>query len=267
MVSKDQGTSSTTVSTPSFSTATGNELLLAFVATDAPGTNTVVNSVSGGGLTWALVIRTNVQKGTSEIWRAFAPAALSNMSVSVTLSQKVVSSITVVSFSGVDSSGTNGSGAIGATGSGNARSGAPTATLTTTRNNSWVFGVGNDYDKAIARALGPNQTMVHEDLSPSGDAPGGLARGAQPAAPDGRLPMSGERVGASGRRLGGEAVRLEGLYKSFGDLEVLKGIDLAVGEHAWSASSVPRDQGQVHAAALHQPARAHRRRASHGRGC
>jgi polar amino acid transport system ATP-binding protein len=38
-------------------------------------------------------------------------------------------------------------------------------------------------------------------------------------------------VGASGRRLGAEAVRIEGVHKSFGDLEVLKGIDLVVAEH------------------------------------
>ena len=38
-------------------------------------------------------------------------------------------------------------------------------------------------------------------------------------------------VGASGRRLGKEALRVEGLHKSFGDLEVLKGIDLVVAEH------------------------------------
>ncbi len=38
-------------------------------------------------------------------------------------------------------------------------------------------------------------------------------------------------VGASGRQLGAEAVRIEGVHKSFGDLEVLKGIDLVVAEH------------------------------------
>ena len=38
-------------------------------------------------------------------------------------------------------------------------------------------------------------------------------------------------VGASGRRLGKEAVRIEGVHKSFGDLKVLKGIDLVVAEH------------------------------------
>jgi polar amino acid transport system ATP-binding protein len=42
--------------------------------------------------------------------------------------------------------------------------------------------------------------------------------------------MSGA-MGASGRTLGREAVRIEGLHKSFGDLEVLKGIDLVVREH------------------------------------
>lgn len=43
--------------------------------------------------------------------------------------------------------------------------------------------------------------------------------------------MSGSAVGASGRSLGKEALRIEGLYKSFGDLQVLKGIDLIVVEH------------------------------------
>ena len=43
--------------------------------------------------------------------------------------------------------------------------------------------------------------------------------------------MIDQNVGASGRRLGTEAVRIEGLHKSFGDLLVLKGIDLVVAEH------------------------------------
>jgi hypothetical protein len=39
----------------------------------------------------------------------------------------------------------------------------------TTRNNSWVIGVGNDYDNATARTLGSGQTLVHQDLASSGD--------------------------------------------------------------------------------------------------
>jgi hypothetical protein len=77
--------------------------------------------------------------------------------------------MTVVSFKGVDTTGTNGSGAIGATATSNAKTGAPTASLVTTRNNSWVFGVGNDYDNAIARAAGAGQTVVHQDLTATGD--------------------------------------------------------------------------------------------------
>ena len=166
----DQGSAKNTVSTSVFSTASGNELLLAFIAADCTSSpNTTVTQVAGGGLTWALVERTNVQKGTAEIWRAFAPSALSGVTVTATLSQKVDSSITVMSFSGVNTSGTNGSGAIGAVGSGNADPGAPTATLVTTANGSLVLGVGNDWDHAIARTLGPNQTMVHQLLATVAD--------------------------------------------------------------------------------------------------
>jgi hypothetical protein len=168
--SADAASASSTVKTPSFSTTAGNELLLAFVATDyLGGANTMVTGVTGGGLTWVLAVRTNVQSGSSEIWRAFAPVALSNFAVTATLSQSAVASITVISFKGVDPTGTDGSGAIGATRSANANSGAPTAILVTTRNNSWVFGVGNDYDNAIARTPGNAQSLVQQYLTPMGD--------------------------------------------------------------------------------------------------
>ena len=167
-VSTSQSTSA--ISTTPFSTGSGNELLLAFISTDyLSGTNTTVTGVSGGGLTWALVRRTNVQSGTSEIWRAFATLPLSNVTVSATISQSVGCSLTVMSFAGVDTTGTNGSGAIGATGTANSKSGAPTASLTTTRNGSWVMGVGNDFDNAISRTPGPNQVVVHQDLTSAGD--------------------------------------------------------------------------------------------------
>src|SRR5262249_23064246 len=97
------------------------------------------------------------------------PPVLTNEAVTATLSQSVVWSMTVMSFSGVDASGTNGSGAIGATGSANAGSGAPSATLVTTRDGSWVLGVGNDYDNATARVLGAGQVIVHQYLAAVGD--------------------------------------------------------------------------------------------------
>ncbi|HXI30782.1 MAG TPA: N,N-dimethylformamidase beta subunit family domain-containing protein, partial [Vicinamibacterales bacterium] len=170
MVSTDQPNNQTTVTSPVFSTTSGNELLLAFISADyLGGTNTTVTGITGGGLTWALVGRTNVQAGSSEVWRAFAGSPLTNVSVVATMSQAVDSSMTVISFSNVDTSGTNGSGAIGATASANSIAAAPSATLTTTRNNSWVFGVGNDYDTATGRTVGANQTLLHQYFPPVGD--------------------------------------------------------------------------------------------------
>ncbi len=169
LVAKDQSTAAATVTSGTFSTSVGNELILALVATDALSSNMSVTSMAGGGLTWNLVLRTDTQFGTSEIWRAFAASPVSNVAATATLSQSVLSSMLVVSFAGVDVTGTNGSGAIGATGSGNANPGAPTASLTTTRNNSIVLGVGNDWDNAIARVVGPNQSILHQYLAATGD--------------------------------------------------------------------------------------------------
>jgi Domain of unknown function (DUF4082)/Bacterial Ig-like domain/Bacterial Ig domain len=163
---KDNTSKATTITTATFSTTSTNELLLAFVAADAPtsGTNVQVNTMTGAGLTWTLVKRTNVQRGTAEIWRAFAVAALANVSVTATLSSSQPASMTVVTFTGMDTTGTNGAGAIGATGTSNAATGAPTGNLVTTRNNSWVFAAGDDWDGSTARTVGANQTLVHQLL-------------------------------------------------------------------------------------------------------
>jgi hypothetical protein len=164
-VSENGATAGTTITTPIFTTSSGNEQLFAFIATDyLSGTNTTVKSVSGGGLTWTLVKRVNAQAGSSEIWGAFAPSPLTGISVTAALSQSVLSSITVMSFTGV-----NTSGAIGAVGGNSANPGAPTASLVTTGTNSLVIGVGNDYDNAIARTLGTGQILLNQELTPSGD--------------------------------------------------------------------------------------------------
>src|SRR5580693_5741068 len=100
LASGDQATAKATVTSSTFSTGAANELLLAFIATDyLTGANTTVTGVAGAGLTWELVRRTNTQPGGAEIWRAFASASLATVTVTATLSQPVISSITVVSFS------------------------------------------------------------------------------------------------------------------------------------------------------------------------
>src|SRR6185437_13783053 len=67
-VTLGRSTKATSIVSPAFTTTSTNELLLAFVATDAAGAAaTTVTNVTGGGLTWVLVRRTNSQRGTSEI--------------------------------------------------------------------------------------------------------------------------------------------------------------------------------------------------------
>jgi hypothetical protein len=170
LTSFTQNTPSKTVTSPVFTVSSGQELLLAFISTDQlKSPNTTVQSVTGGGLTWALVVRTNTQSGTSEIWRAFAPSAFGNAQVSASLSQSVVSSITVMSFKGVNISGTNGSGAIGAVGSGHASSGDPSSSLITTQNDSLIVGAGNDYDKSLSRTPMTGQSLINQSFSSTGD--------------------------------------------------------------------------------------------------
>jgi hypothetical protein len=167
---KDQNTASKTVAVTGVTTALPNELLLAFIGTDQAGASAItVSSIAGGGLTWTLVKRTNAQSGTSEIWRAFATTTLSNVTITATLSQTVSSAMTIVTFSNVDTTGVNGANAVGATGTQNKPAGAPIVEFTTTRANSMVFAVGNDFDSATARTVPAGQTMIHQTLATVGD--------------------------------------------------------------------------------------------------
>ena len=72
-------------------------------------------------------------------------------------------SISVVEFSGADTV------ASGATATASAATGAPSVSLMTTRAGSWVWGVGDDWDRATARTVGAAQTKVSEFLASSGD--------------------------------------------------------------------------------------------------
>lgn len=152
------------MTTPAFATSSGNQLLLTFVSAGG-GAPVSATSVSGGGLTWTLVKRTNTQQGTAEIWGAFSPFVLNNISVTANLINNMNASMTVATFVGVDTSGVNGAGAIGATGTGNSGAGAPTATLTSTRSNSMVLGAGVDPSSGTARTPDTNQSLVHQAVN------------------------------------------------------------------------------------------------------
>src|SRR5439155_12801790 len=130
----------------------------AFVSSDGPISGGQAVTVTGGGLTWALVKRVNTELGTSEIWRATAPVVLSNATVSSTPTLSgFAQSVTVVTFSGA--------GGTGAVAGASGPTGAPTVSLTTTRPGSLVYAAGNDWDDAIARTLAAGQRMVHESVA------------------------------------------------------------------------------------------------------
>lgn len=159
------GTGRTTnVTSPAFTTSQAGELLVAFVSADGPsGGGQTFSSVTGGGLTWRLRQRTNAQLGTAEIWQAVAPTVVTNATVRATHPGSYQASITVATFTGANLN------VDGATTGANAASGGPSATLTTTRPGSWVWAVGNDWDNAVTRTVGANQTKVDEYLASSGD--------------------------------------------------------------------------------------------------
>jgi beta-lactam-binding protein with PASTA domain/DNA-binding NarL/FixJ family response regulator len=155
--------------TPAFSTTVAGDVLVALVGSDGPttGANTQTMTITGGGLTWTRVQRAATSRGVSEIWTATAAAVLTNVTVTSTQSVTVVlgapvnQSIVVVAFKNAS--------AIGATTAASATSTNATASLVPQATGSVVYGVGNDFDRAVARTVGAGQTKIHEFLAPTGD--------------------------------------------------------------------------------------------------
>ncbi len=144
--------------TTSFDTTEAGEPLLALVGSDGPsGAGKQTVTVSGAGLTWTLVKRANSRSGDAEIWTATASKALEDVTVTSTPALSGYDqTLTVISLEG--------SKGVGASVTGGVAKGAPSVQLTTTEEGSLVFGVGNDWDSATARTLGPGQTLLHQYL-------------------------------------------------------------------------------------------------------
>ena len=141
--------------TPPLTGLSGGELLVALVSADGPNTAPQTTSLSGGELSWVLARRANAQPGTSEVWKAVVPDDPGDIAVTSTPDLTGYDqSLTVLAFAG--------SAGIGASTGAGAASGAPRTSLTTSRTGSWVFGTGNDWDVAAPRAVGADQTVVHQ---------------------------------------------------------------------------------------------------------
>jgi hypothetical protein len=148
--------------TAKLASAASGDLIVAFVSADGPSVAGQQAQVSGGGLTWTLAKRTNTRTGTAEVWEAHAASGLSQAAITASLIYPGYGEmLTVVAFK--DAPG------IGATASASGRTGAPTASLTTTTANSWVFAVGNDPSALVPRTVGAGQTLVSQSTDINGD--------------------------------------------------------------------------------------------------
>ncbi len=144
--------------TASLSTTTAGDVLVAYVAGEGPSGTKQTANVTGGGVTWTLVKRTNTQTGTAEVWTARAPALLNKAAITSTLTAGGSSAsvaLTVVAFKGA-------TGVASSTG-GSALKSAPSVTLTSTKANSLTSGVGNDPTAAKSRTLGSNQKLLTQN--------------------------------------------------------------------------------------------------------
>lgn len=146
-----QGTS--VVTTSAFDTA-GPQLLVALVSADGPKQRQSA-TVTGAGLTWTLAERANKKGGTAEIWTANATGPLTDATVTSSLEKsgydELLTVLAVPNASGV--------GAVAGAGK---AGGVPTVQLTTTKQDSLVVAVGEDYTQALAPTIPADQLLLSQ---------------------------------------------------------------------------------------------------------
>jgi hypothetical protein len=145
------------ITTPVFSTLTPSDLVIAFVSYDGPAGSPQTASVSGAGLTWTLLERSNTQSGTSEIWSARADGILSSVTVRAQPgSGGYHGSLTLIAFTNAA-----GTGVVGRAGAPN---GPPDIFLPGVIAGDWVFAVGNDWDRPSTITPVNGQVLVHQKV-------------------------------------------------------------------------------------------------------
>lgn len=156
--------------TAKLSTKEAGDLIVAFVAADSPFTVGQTSTVSGGGLTWTLVARENKALGGAEVWVARATGVLTEDPITAKVNQLLPGSprghgydetITTVAFKNAPG--------LGAVGKFSSKKGAATGTLTTTKANSWVWAIGDDWLASIPRTVPAGQTLWHQAFDSVGD--------------------------------------------------------------------------------------------------
>lgn len=160
-VSADQKDPSSQVVSPAFSTTGADRLILAFVSADGPAAASSagaqrVSVLTGGGLTWTLVNRSNSYGGTTEVWQAHATSLISGAKVTAKLEKAGFdSSITIAAFA-------NTPGSVGDSAAAAGKTGAPTATVSLSGGaGGQVWAVGHDWSRASTPVPLLDQELTH----------------------------------------------------------------------------------------------------------
>jgi beta-lactam-binding protein with PASTA domain/Ca2+-binding RTX toxin-like protein len=166
-VTRNTTAANTIITSPAFAVA-ANTLVVAFVSLDGPSTTPATNANqrqnvnnmtnSGTALTWTRAAQANAQSGDSEIWWAFAPTARTSLTVNAVYRFGAVGHMTVVGFTGAQNTLVGAASAV--TNKGTGVAGDPSISLPTTKPNSWLFGVGNDWDNRKVVTANAGTTIV-----------------------------------------------------------------------------------------------------------
>ncbi len=153
-VAKDQRSAASKIVSPALTTTGTNELVVAMVSADGPATNGAQTAtVSGGGLTWSLVSRSNTTWGTAEIWQASASAKLSGATITATLRKSGYDgSLTVTAFSGAKNR-------VGTSASAGGTNSGASVRLTPGAAGSMLWAVGHDWTGAQSIVPGSGQVL------------------------------------------------------------------------------------------------------------
>jgi hypothetical protein len=160
----------TTVVTASF-TAPANALLVAFINYDTTASTAVDQTVTdSGGLTWTLKGRKSSNTGSTggtgtsggaEIWWAQTTSSTAR-TVTATQTGSLTHKLLVKVFT---DTGVPSTGAVAGTSSGTVQ--LPSASLTTTAPNSWVWSCNTDWNAGALGTAGSGQTLTTTDESQS----------------------------------------------------------------------------------------------------
>lgn len=140
-VSGTQKTNTGSVVSGALTTKSANGNLLAFIISDTA--TTPVHAISGGGLTWtqrATFTHVNISQGRMTVWSAPFTAPITAQTFTATDSGTAAGDMSLFVGAFLDTP----PNPIGATTGIDAVTGAPTASLTTTNPNSWVWGLYYD---------------------------------------------------------------------------------------------------------------------------